>query len=600
MKSLMLLWQRLANESASWCHTSARRDFETVAARVEDEGVSFLTITLPAFGSDFQKALDQGFVGHNQFTGFRFAGGLPRFLGGFLDLVFDRASGCLLGEPSVEAIHAVRQLTLAFSKIELECSEARVLAAIAKYAETEEDVKFSDSLLGPAAKSDFERMALKLWAPVFDRVEHALRDGLIAPKHGPGTTADGTVGNDKYRHTKWTERLDREFNMIEFLVPNPRYWSHLERVDVLSPGAEEPVRVITVPKTLKSPRIIAIEPVYMQYVQQGILEVLVSELQGDSSTSWLVGFDDQDPNRSMARSGSYSGSLATLDMSDASDRVSNQLVRLLLKHHPDFSAGVDACRSRSADVPGHGVIRLAKFASMGSALCFPFEAMVFATVVFLGIQSALKRPLTQKDIQSWRGQVRVYGDDIIVPTHFVEAVIVALESFGFRVNYGKSFWTGRFRESCGGDYYGGDDVTVVKVRTVLPSSLKDARGIISTVSLRNQLYNAGYWKTCQWLDETLGRLLKAYPSVHPTSPVLGRHTVLPFEEGRQCPRLHRPLVKGYMVTYRIPGGKPLEDSGALLKYFLKRGEDPFVDRRHLERSGRPLAVDIKLGWGTPY
>jgi hypothetical protein len=32
----------------------------------------------------------------------------------------------------------------------------------------------------------------------------------------------------------------------------------------------------------------------------------------------------------------------------------------------------------------------------------------------------------------------------------------------------------------------------------------------------------------------------------------------------------------------------------LLKFHLKRGVDPSFDKRHLERSGRPLAVYIKL------
>jgi len=91
----MLLWKMVAEESATQCCTSATRDIKYVSSRFEHEGFSFLTITLPTFGKDFQKSLDQGYVDRNLYQGFPWQAGLPRFLGGFLDHVFDRASGVL-------------------------------------------------------------------------------------------------------------------------------------------------------------------------------------------------------------------------------------------------------------------------------------------------------------------------------------------------------------------------------------------------------------------------------------------------------------------------------------------------------------------------
>jgi len=183
----------------------------------------------------------------------------------------------------------------------------------------------------------------------------------------------------------------------------------------------------------------------------------------------------------MAREGSHTGSLATLDLKEASDRVSNQLVRRMLENHPWLRAGVDSCRSRRAVVEfpsGRSEsIRLGKFASMGSALTFPVEALVFATCAILGIERALGRQLTKKDVHRLRGQVRVYGDDIIVPVEYVHSVNEVLETFGFRVNFGKSYWTGKFRESCGGDYYDGHDVTIVRVRRIFPSSPRNALSV---------------------------------------------------------------------------------------------------------------------------
>jgi len=123
---------------------------------------------------------------------------------------------------------------------------------------------------------------------------------------------------------------------------------------------------------------------------------------------------------------------------------------------------------------------------MGSALTFPIESMVFLTIVFLAKEEELRRPLTRKDIKSLRGQVRIYGDDIIVPIGLVPAVVRLLEAFGLKVNQNKSFWNAKFRESCGGDYYQGHDVTVVRLRSLFPTNRKHALEMASTVSFRNQ------------------------------------------------------------------------------------------------------------------
>jgi hypothetical protein len=69
MKSLMSLWSRIAEESAIRCCTSATADINTAGRRIEHEGLSFLTITLPDLGKATQKWLDQGKVGiHPSFT----------------------------------------------------------------------------------------------------------------------------------------------------------------------------------------------------------------------------------------------------------------------------------------------------------------------------------------------------------------------------------------------------------------------------------------------------------------------------------------------------------------------------------------------------
>jgi hypothetical protein len=262
---------------------------------------------------------------------------------------------------------------------------------------------------------------------------------------------------------------------------------------------------------------------------------------------------------------------------------------------------------------------------MGSALCFPMEAMVFMTIIFMGIEQTLNTSLSRRDVKRYVGAVRVFGDDIIVPVDCVDHVTRLLQTFGFVVNTGKSFWTGRFRESCGKEYYNGHVVSILRVRRVFPTRRELAREIISIVSLRNQLYWAGYWQTCRWLDERIRKVIKHFPTVLSTSPVLGRQSALGFETQRTGEHMQNPLVRGYVVSARPPSDK-LDGYAALLKCLLSLEWKSLGERRytngtgskpnrsyirhlleetppdvsHLERAGRPSVVDIKLRWSPPF
>jgi len=635
MKSLMMLWRVVANEHGDMCSVSTTRDVKTFSSRVKHEGLSFLGITLPNFGKDFERGLAQGKVTRDMFQGFTWHAGLPRFLGGFLELVFDRDTGVLVSDPSIEAIHALRQLTMLFGKVEVPASAKRVRSAMGGFLETEDEVTRVDCQRTLAETLEFRQVSTLLWGDVLSRIANDLYREVnsgpsgsvdpewpfVIPKHGPGATADRIRGNAKYDLYEWTERLEAIFPFGEYALPSWRYHSRLHRVDFRDPGAERPVRVVAVPKTLKTPRIIAIEPSYMQYMQQGLAAMFVDRIRGDQTMGKVVGFDDQWRNHRLVRKGSIDGSLASLDLSEASDRVSWQLVQAMLAPYPLILEAVDATRSRRADVLGE-VIPLSKFASMGSALTFPIEAMVFATCAFVGVQRSLGRRLDRADVNSLRSEVRVYGDDIIVPADLAQSVIEALESFGFKVNRTKSFWTGKFRESCGKEYYDGHDVSVVRVRALvetspgeysLPSSRRFVSETESTVALRNRFYLAGMWRTAKWLDDWNHALLGGwYPTVEvtaqdpwedptPRSHVLSRWSVLPYrmlygtQDGGITYRrgTQAPMVKGWVVQYRIPPSE-VSGVGALLKVLHPRKVEPFEDVRHLTRAGRPEAVRMKL------
>lgn len=634
MKSHVMLVGRVLEDLSIRCCVSTTHDLKRVVSRIEKEGESFVTLTLPRLAESLEYGLEWGVlmpdhergmrdlkelsgswvseypergIARDQFAGFPVKKGssLPLFLHGLWSQVFDKETGYLLDNPSSDAIQGIRQVCNLYKKTLNPCSEERAMAAFDRYIECDNEVgRHDQSEEMRALLPAFSRVAMTLFGDVLTQADRDVYEGKVVPKHGPGATADRVKANAKYDYRTWTDRLEELFPAGEFLYPS---WSHYPSADGsernqeptwLEPGAELPVRVVAVPKTAKTPRIIAIEPVYNQYVQQGIAELLVKRFERHNLLSHFLGFSDQQYNRDLAASASVDRSLATLDLSEASDRVSVLHVWFLLAKVPWLRHGTFACRSQKADVPGHGLVRIQKFASMGSALTFPLEAMVFLTIVFLAVEKELGRRLTRKDLKALKGKVRVYGDDIIIPADMTDPVQEMMEVFGLKINSSKSFVHGKFRESCGGDFYDGIDVGYVKVRRDLPTERGHAQEIVSTVALRNLFYQRGYWKTAAALDEVLAGFIP-FPILGPDSPGLGRLSCLPPLGERDCPYLQRPLVKAAVVTMVLPDSS-VSGTGALLKYFLKRSDEPTNDREHLERAGRPVAINIKPRWVPIY
>jgi hypothetical protein len=174
----------------------------------------------------------------------------------------------------------------------------------------------------------------------------------------------------------------------------------------------------------------------------------------------LYGVDllDQGVNRSLAERGSVDGSLATVDLSSASDTVAYALVMSLLP--PDWFDLLDRFRSERVEYQGV-VIELEKFSSMGNAYTFELESLIFyalslSVCEFLDIAGG---PIFENGrLLSRRWPISVYGDDIIVPTSAIELLYATLKWCGFTVNTAKSYHVGGFRESCGADWMFGFDV----------------------------------------------------------------------------------------------------------------------------------------------
>lgn len=219
--------------------------------------------------------------------------------------------------------------------------------------------------------------------------------------------------------------------------------------------------MFTVPKKTDIDRVACKEPDVNMFLQKGVGNFFRSSLRRIG-----INLNDQSINRSLARIGSIDGSLATLDLSSASDSVTSGLVELLLP--VCWYTHLDALRSPVTAVNGemHGN---EMFSSMGNGFTFELESLLFyvlarATAYFRGVP----------------GVISVYGDDIICPTELYDDLVWVLGYMGFQVNTEKSFSSGPFRESCGGHYYNGYDITPFYLRGPLST-------VVDIIHIANQL-----------------------------------------------------------------------------------------------------------------
>lgn len=205
-------------------------------------------------------------------------------------------------------------------------------------------------------------------------------------------------------------------------------------------------RFTTVPKDAWKKRGICVEPSVNVFYQLGIGQLMTKRMA--TSINW-VKEEQQEFHKLLARLGSLTGSLATLDLSNASDTVCKVLVELLLP--PDWFQLLYSLRSPNTFIGGKWV-RLEKFSSMGNGFTFELETLIFYCLTAVACRKTRQQP-------DFHGTtVSVFGDDIICPSDCSRDVIAILKFFGFALNEEKSFTKGGFRESCGGDYFRGLDV----------------------------------------------------------------------------------------------------------------------------------------------
>jgi hypothetical protein len=495
--------------------TARKNTLNKVLSRVASEGLGFLSKTLPRLGKAFDKALTG--QTHMDAIGLRFEplpnSQLPKLLGELFTRVF-QPNGALLPDPCKLSVRVIRQFTFAFYKYELPYTEEQEQQVIDRFIATEYDLCTVDRMLDNLrhsldVKQPTSRVRRSNASTPQDEVarqaRHLLSDVFacfdptdIYPRHGPGVVATKQTLWDKYRWTNVAGSITAKYPLDSYFYASLGHvCDSIQQITAMD-DKSLPARVILVPKDSRGPRLISCEPVDYQWIQQGLGRAIVQLVENHRLTRDAVFFTDQVPNRIGALYGSDTGKYATLDLNEASDRVSLGLVRLLFPPH--ICEYLEACRSSSTVLPDGKEIELKKFAPMGSCLCFPVMALTIWSIL------AAAAPDTYT-----RERIHVYGDDVIVPTAYAADAIERLESFGLKINRDKSCTSGFYRESCGMDAFKGVDVTPVRFRTVWSSSRSPGH-YASWIAYANSFYARGYYNVYDCIVEHLTHIYGGIPT----------------------------------------------------------------------------------------
>lgn len=602
--------------------TSIARDKATMAASYRDRGLPYFTITLPDSAKFLHSSLEFGRIVYGvrpvNHRAISHTNTLPRFLSELWGLVFE-VDGQLKAEPNVTAIFWLRQIYLIFKKLDMVCDQGYVDEEISSWRHIEDGLPRSHPGTWDCENPAWvQRYGHPLWgAPERSSHDELFRDkraedefidwnffrslcnvvaadiGLvdiwaIRPKHGPGSIAErGQVR--KYEFRSWPRKLNAIF---------PADWfASYDLSDHSDNDSEIPARMCVVPKTQKGPRLIASEPSAHQWIQGGVQRFLEDRVRS-SYLGLSIDFRSQEYSRVLAIEASRTGAFATVDLSAASDRISTRLVEYVFQANQSLLDVLHACRSRALIIPANLDSRVAKdelrllrkFAPMGSACTFPIQTIIFTMMAHVAICFTTgDRDLSADAFRRRATSIRVFGDDIIVPSETTEALYHILEECGLRVNASKSFVKGYFREACGMDAYMGHDVTPAYIRKQYDP--KSPESLVSVVECSNNFHRKGLWHTADALLKTIPPA--EYKKLLVARKDIGSVAIFTFVEG-VSPRPKRWNKDLHRWEYRIltVTGKTefLEATGeaTALQYFMEE-PDPMLPWK----SGQPKRTRLK-------
>lgn len=427
-------------------------DKHYVLRRLHLEGPSFVTKTLPAFSKyvllccEKQQWLSAPSVG---LTNFAVKRNFPLFMRG---LFIKAVTGCAI------SLSKIRQFCEYFYKTCFGFEKNTIKRAEQKYCTTDEEYDYEKIDWGKV--SEIRKRIPTIFPSLAALVPSDLYR-LVRPHDGPGAFADSENITRYSRFSIWEYKKlpgEKIGSCGQAQRPYAGYFRSY-------PSSPEPIKLCSVqtisdlrfvPKDSRGPRVISKEPLHLLRAQMSAGKAISRVLEED--TSGHVNFTDQTVNQTLARESSKTRKKATVDLKEASDRVWLAVVRALSRHCPALRYAI-TLRSTHVRLPSGRILRLNKLANMGSGICFPFLSLVvYATsVVAISVVHRLS-------INDAKACVNVFGDDLIVPTEYLSAVLLWLKSVGLVANDDKTFSQGYFRESCGGDYYHGIDVAPVRLR----------------------------------------------------------------------------------------------------------------------------------------
>jgi hypothetical protein len=260
-------------------------------------------------------------------------------------------------------------------------------------------------------------------------------------------------------------------------ITNFPEWSIAEKIRADHYGEAHVVagnRLSFVPKDSRISRVICTEPSLNMFYQLGFGHIIERRLQKAYGISMA-----QQPtkNRELARLGSLTNDIITIDLSSASDSMSMRMLASVLPH--DFFMWLDRYRSPLSLIPGLGYTELNMVSTMGNGFTFPLQTMLFSCIVVAAsrvVGCKLYFPRGRE-----HGNWGVFGDDIACPIEISGQVHRLLDILGFTVNSDKSFVEGPFRESCGHDYFKGRNIRGVYLKEV--DTVQDRFAVINQLNL---------------------------------------------------------------------------------------------------------------------
>lgn len=558
-----------------------QRDIVEIRHRVAHEGLSFLTKTLPRLGKAIDRSLSSGSV--LQAPNFKVKRGsqIPLFMRTLISTLFEPDGQPKLAtwmvtptatvsnhwgeevpgmetqgvrnhvsnscEAAVNALKVIRQVCFMFYKLETPYTDAQETKVINDFLSTERELRSLDLHDRPSGSCLLGTARVLIARILANASPYA---GI--PRHGPGAVATGETPADKHVFKRYYERLARKFPYDHWFFLNCTHLSdELASLDALETLEYGTAKVVLVPKDSRGPRLISCEPLEYQWIQQSLMHVLVTTLESHEWTRGFVNFTDQSINQKMALLGSvHPFKWCTLDMKEASDRVSLALVKELFP--PEWYEALYACRTPQTRLPDGTLVEMKKFAPMGSAVCFPVEALVFWA---LGVSSL--HHYTDISLRKASSQIYVYGDDIICHTDDHSMIVSTFEQFGLKLNSDKCCTAGPFKESCGMDAFLGVSVTPLRVRTVWSHHRKSS-ALSAYVALHNAAYEKGWYHLAEYILEHLQKIWKW------TIPIVSdrdigciafvREDALRFRKSLRCKtRYNRALQRREILGY---GNRP--------------------------------------------